>query len=49
MFDLNFGVKSNFSKVRIEHIMLKVLATTEKAEKEDKKNQTTIAGRGKKK
>ena len=32
-FSLNFEVKSNFSKIRIEHVMLKFLATTEKIRK----------------
>ena len=32
-FSLDFGVKCNFSKVRIEHVMLKFLATTENIRK----------------
>ena len=28
MFKLDFGVKCNFSKIRIEHAMLKFLATS---------------------
>ena len=33
MFSLDFGVKCNFSKIRIEHVMLKCLATTENIRK----------------
>ena len=32
-FSLDFGVKCNFSKTRIEHAMLKFLATTENIRK----------------
>ena len=32
-FSLDFGVKCNFSKIRIEHVMLKFLATTENTKK----------------
>ena len=32
-FSPDFEVKSNFSKIRIEHIMLKFLATTENTRK----------------
>ena len=32
-FSLDFGVKCNFSKIRIDHVMLKFLATTENIRK----------------
>ena len=32
-FSLDFGVKCNFSKIRVEHVMLKFLATTESIRK----------------
>ena len=32
-FSLDFGVKCNFSKIRIEQVMLKLLATTKKNQK----------------
>ena len=32
-FSLDFGVKCNFSKIRIEHVMLKFLAKTENTRK----------------
>ena len=32
-FSLDFGVKCNFKKIRIEHVMLKFLATTENTKK----------------
>ena len=38
MFSLDFGVKCGFSKIRIEHVMLKFLAKNQKKRSEDLNN-----------
>ena len=38
-FSLDFGVKCNFSKTRIELVMLKILATTEKQKNKIKRTR----------
>ena len=44
-FGLDFGVKCNISKNRIEHVMLKFLATTENIRK--KRSEDSNYNRGK--
>ena len=41
----NFGGKFNFSKFRMEPVMLNFLATTEKIRKKDQNIRFTIAGK----
>ena len=41
----NFGVKWNFSKIRIEPVMLNFLAQLKISEIQDQNNRTTIAGK----
>ena len=44
-FSLDFGEKCNFSKIRIEHVMLNCLAITENTRKKtNQKNRATVAG-----
>ena len=41
----NFGRKFNFSKIRIEPVMLNFLARTENLRNREQKNRFTIAGK----
>ena len=44
-FSLDFGVKSKFSNIRVEHVMLNFLATTENIRKIRLEDSNTIAAK----